>query len=327
MKTPAEPHRHGLHHGLTYHWQARFETRTVSRADRTTAALARSVTRARSIQTYLTARLLVDRDLASDFFRAYAYFRWIDDVVDVEARSQSERATFIKRQRELIDSLYRGELPRGLTREEEIAADLIGHDREESSGLHSFVRNMLAIIEFDAHRKGRPVSGPQLAWYSDALGKAVTDGLLHFVGNGHPYPQADNRESAALAAHITHLLRDMVEDTAEGFINIPQEYLEENSILPSDIGDPAFQAWVRSRVHLARRHFREGKAYLDRSGVLRCKIAGYWYCARFEGVLDLIERDGYVLRTTYPRRGKLAAWLKMAWLAAWVTWRHVTGRT
>ena len=42
-----------------------------------TASLARSITRAGSIQTYFTARLMVDRDLVDDFFRAYAYFRWI----------------------------------------------------------------------------------------------------------------------------------------------------------------------------------------------------------------------------------------------------------
>ena len=38
-------------------------------------ALAQSITRAGSKQTYYTARLLVDRELVSDFYRAYAYFR------------------------------------------------------------------------------------------------------------------------------------------------------------------------------------------------------------------------------------------------------------
>ena len=102
------------------------------------ATLARSIVRDRSKQTYFTARLLVDRDLEDDFFRGYAYFRWADDVVDLVAGSQDERVTFIDRQRELIDALYRGERPEDLTPEEEMVADLISHDRGQDSGLQSF---------------------------------------------------------------------------------------------------------------------------------------------------------------------------------------------
>jgi hypothetical protein len=64
----------------------------------TTAALAQAITRASSKQTYYTARLMVDKDLIDDFFRAYAYFRWADDIIDVSSRSDDERISFIKRQ-------------------------------------------------------------------------------------------------------------------------------------------------------------------------------------------------------------------------------------
>jgi hypothetical protein len=50
-----------------------------------TATLARSITWAGSKQTYYTARLMVDRDLMDDFYRAYAYFRWADDMIDAPA--------------------------------------------------------------------------------------------------------------------------------------------------------------------------------------------------------------------------------------------------
>ncbi len=50
---------------------------------------------------------------------------------------------------------------------------------------------------------------------------------------------------------------------------------------------------------MARGFFGEGKCYLDDLDVLRCKIVGYWYCARFEGVLDVIQSEGYVLRAGY----------------------------
>jgi phytoene/squalene synthetase len=303
-----------------------------------TAALARSITRSSSKQSYYTARLLVDRDLVDDCCRAYAYFRWADDMVDAVTppgapasvdgswSPRDKRIAFIQRQKGLIDRPYKDKRPAGLTPEEEIIADLINHDRGEDSGLRSFIHNFLAIIEFDAHRRGHLISQRELAWYSSCLGKAVTDAIQYFVGNGHPYPTADNHYLAATAAHITHMLRDTVEDNAEGYINIPGEYLEAHGIGPEDIDSPPFRAWVRDRVELARHYFREGKEYIDGLDVLRCKIAAHCYCARFEGVLDTIERDGYVLRPAYGERSKLSTWLRMVWLGASVTLQHLARR-
>lgn len=292
----------------------------------TTAALAQSITWDGSKQTYYTARLMVDRDLVNDFYRSYAYFRWADDIVDDSSQSNDERISFIRRQRELIDCLYRNERPDDLTPEEEIAADLINHDRGENSGLESFIRNMFDIIEFDAYRKGRLISQQELTWYTNCLGKSVIDGIQYFIGNGHPYPATDNRYLAAVAAHITHLLRDMLADIANGFINIPHEYLEAHGISPENVDSPPFRAWVRDRVEQARQYFCEGKRYLDEIDVLRCKIVGYWYCARFESVLDTIERDGYTLRAVYSERRNLSTWLKIVWLAVSVTLWHIARR-
>jgi phytoene/squalene synthetase len=288
-----------------------------------TAALARSITRAGSKQAYYTARLLVDKDLVDDSCRAYAYLRWVDDVVDGSSLSDDERISFVRRQRALIDRLRRNESQDDLTAEEEILATLMSHDRGENSGLQSFICSMFAIIEFDAYRKGRLISHQELTWYSDCVGRAVTEGSQYFIGNGHAYPESDNRYRASIAAHITHMLRDMLQDIADGFINVPREYLEAHGIGPIEVDSPPFRAWVRSRVQQARQYFSEGKRYLDRLDVLRCKMAGHWYCARFEGVLDTIERDDYILRAAHKERWKLSAWLKIARLSVSITFRHV----
>jgi phytoene/squalene synthetase len=288
-----------------------------------TAILARSITRAGSKQTYYTALLMVDKELLSDFFRAYAYFRWADDIIDRSNRSTSERISFIKHQRALIDRLYNNECPNDLNPEEEIIADLIHHDGEINSGLRSFINNMFAVIEFDAYRMGRIVSNSELIWYSSCLAQSVTDGLQYFIGNNSPNPPGDNRYLAAIAAHYTHLLRDMICDIADGFINIPQEYLDEHGIGPEDVNSPAFRAWVRKRVEQARAYFRDGKRYLDSLEVLRCKIMGYWYCARFEGILDTIERDGYILRANYKYQ---FVWFRMLGLGVILTFQHIFSR-
>jgi hypothetical protein len=47
----------------------------------------------------------------------------------------------------------------------------------------------------------------------------------------------------------------------------------------------------------------------------RCRIAGYAYIARFEIVLDAIEREFYRLRADYPERKNGRSALKMGWAA------------
>ena len=288
-----------------------------------TQTMAQSITRTGSKQTYFTAQLLVDKDLVNDFYKAYAYFRWVDDFIDIESQSKDERISFVKRQRFLLDSFYNHELPDNLVPEEMIVADLIGNDNGDTSGLSSFITNMFAIIEFDAYRRGRVINRSELTWYTDSLSQSVTDGLQYFIGNGSPYPGGENQYLAAAAAHIAHLLRDTIRDLEDGFINIPQEYLAEHGISPEDVHSPPYLAWVQNRVKQAKEYFREGKLYLDSLDVLRCKIMGYWYCARFEGVLNIIERDGFKLRADYKKE---FVWLKMLWLSVLLTFQHIFRR-
>lgn len=284
-----------------------------------TQSMAQSITRTGSKQTYFTAQLLVDKDLVNDFYKAYAYFRWVDDFIDIESQSKEERISFVKRQRLLLDSFYNHQLPANLVPEEMIVADLIGNDNGDSRGLTSFITNMFAIIEFDAYRRGRVIKRSELTWYTDSLSQSVTDGLQYFIGNGSRYPGGENQYLAAAAAHIAHLLRDTIRDLEDGFINIPQEYLAEHGINPEDVHSPPYLAWVQDRVKQAKEYFREGKLYLDSLDVLRCKIMGYWYCARFEGVLNIIERDGFKLRAEYKKE---FVWLKMLWLSVLLTFQH-----
>lgn len=286
------------------------------------ASLARSITWRGSKQTYYTALLMVDRALIRDCYRAYGYFRWADDQVDDSSMSDDERLAFIQRQRVLIEGLYRGQRPAALTKEEEIVADLIQHDSSEGSGLNSFILNFLAIIEFDAQRRGRLITQEELTWYAETLGKSVTNCIQHFIANSHPYPEHDNRYLAATAAHITHMLRDMESDIPEGYINIPLEVLEAHGIGAIDLDHPRIVGWVRDRVRQARAYFHKGKRYLDGLDVLRCKLVGYWYCARFEAVLSAIEENGYTLNREFNERRKLSNVVRLLWITLGVTFQH-----
>ncbi len=290
------------------------------------ATLARSITWKGSKHFFYIALLLADRDLVDDCFRAYAYFRWADDVIDVTLQSDSERIAFAEGQKEIIRRLYAGEFPARLSAEERMLADLVSHDREPNSGLRSFIHEFMWVLAFDACRSGATVSQTDLAEYTSRLATAVMDGIQYFIGKGHPYPMPPERIRAVTGAHITHMLRDMRQDLSAGIINIPRESLASYGLDPAHADPETLRTWVRERVGEARSEFREGRRYIDSLAVLRCKLAGIWYCAKFERVLDAIERDGFRLREDYSDRGGFAAWMEMIWLGIAAIVRHASAR-
>lgn len=274
-------------------------------------ALAASITRAASKQTYYTIRFLVDRDLIVDAYRAYAYFRWVDDRLDRELSERCERLAFVARQQSLVDHCYCDNRPHPLDKEEHMLANLIRGDRRENGGLQLYIRNMMAVMAFDAERKGRLISRRELTEYTRWLATAVTEAMHYFIGHQCATPHSEARYLAVSAAHITHMLRDTHEDGAAGYFNIPLEFIQSQQIDPQDVGSEPYRAWIQSRVQLARTCFKAGMDYIARVASFRCRMAGFAYFARFEGVLDAIERDGYRLRPEYPECKGLGAGVSM----------------
>lgn len=281
---------------------------TEIKAHHTKAAL---ITKAASSQTYYTIRFLVDRERVADAYRAYAYFRWVDDWVDEGDLDQNERRAFIHRQQDLIERAYRGEWPSKVTDEEQFLVDLIRTDPDPTSGLHAYITNMMSVMAFDAERRGRLISEAELDTYTHQLAVGVTEALYYFIGHNNPSPHTPDRYLPVIAAHITHMLRDMIDDYTTDYINIPRDYLEKHGIQPNEFDDDAYYTWIRCRVRLARDLFMAGESYLSRVKNWRCRLAGYAYVARFKAVLDTIERDGYQLRPDYNERKTLWGRLKL----------------
>ena len=275
--------------------------------------LAASITWAASKQTYYTIRFLVDRQRVPDAYRTYAYFRWVDDRVDQELPGAPERIAFVERQNALVEGLYRGERPVCLTGEERLLADLVYSDREANSGLQAYVRNMMAVMVFDAYRRGRLISQKELSEYSSWLATAVTEAMHYFIGHCCASPRTETRYQAVTAAHIVHMLRDTREDTAAGYVNIPREFLETHAIAATDLDSPAYRMWVQGRVELARDYFKAGESYMAQVENPRCRLAGYAYMARFTVELEAIQRNSYRLPAGAPGRKRLGAGLRIGW--------------
>jgi len=205
--------------------------------------------------------------------------------------------------------------------------ELIQNDTEKNSGLSSYLRNMMQVMEFDARRRGRPISQAELNEYTRWLAVAVTDNLHHFIGHGEFAPHDETRYMAVSAAHIVHMLRDTFDDLQTGYYNIPREVLDTNRITPQDVHSDAYRAWVKSRVELAREYFEAGRNYFSRVQNGRCRLACFAYIARFDWLLDTFEKEGYYLRPQYDERKSATNGLRMGWLAlsSTLNWRGSNG--
>lgn len=233
-----------------------------------TLFLAKKITKANSLQTYYTIKFLVDRGLNGDAFKAYAYFRWFDDQVDDNLATKAQRVELVRRQKRIINSSYLRKEVENLLPEEQMIKEVIFSDKRTNPRLESFIRNFLAIIEFDAKRRGRRINPQELSWYTKTLGKAVTDCIEYFIGNKSQYPDSVYKYRAATAAHITHILRDQEKDSLLGYFNVLPEKDE-----------------ILKQVKLARTYFQQGREYIRKIPNFRCKVAAYLYCVRFERLL------------------------------------------
>jgi phytoene/squalene synthetase len=281
-------------------------------------ALAEVITKSASKQTYYTIRLLADQGMAGGAYRAYGYFRWVDDVLDGDEWgssnwTQEEKLSFVRSQKDLVDACYRDETMANLCPEEYMLVDLVKHDTGKNPGLRSYLYNMMAVMEFDAARRGQIISQAELDHYTQMLAVAVTDALHYFIGHYDPQPDRELRYQAVTAAHMTHMLRDAYEDTEIGYFNIPSQFLKQNKLNPQDIEASVYRDWVCERVKLARQHFLSGRKAIAQVKSWRCRLAGYAYTARFEWVLRTIERENFCLRCEYPDRKGWRASLWMVW--------------
>src|SRR5262249_41856516 len=146
------------------------------------------------------------------------------------------------------------------------------------------------------------ISDVELNAYTRWLAIAVTEAMHHFIGNGAFAPRDETRYLAVSAAHITHMLRDTYEDARTGYYNVPREVLEAHHLGPDDVQSDAYRVWVKSRVQLARAYFAAGKSYVARVQSARHRLAAFAYMARFEWLLEALEREDFRLRPRHPER-------------------------
>ena len=282
-------------------------------------SLAAAITKIASEQTYYTIRFLVDRPLVEDAYRAYAYFRWIDDIVDevkpnVAYAGDADRLVrlrFLDRQTEILEACLSGGDPGDFDPHEAMLVELVRHADRSDPRLVAYLRHMMLVMRFDVGRRGRLITQQELDDYTRSLSIAVTEAMHYFIGNEAAAPHDETRYLAVSGAHIVHMLRDSHVDIRAGYFNVPREILEASSIGPADFRCDAYRNWVRERVRLARAHFEAGQTYFARIQSRRHRLAGIAYMARFEWLIEALERNDFTLQAEYADQRSLATGLRM----------------
>ena len=280
---------------------------------RVSASLAAEITHTASLQTYYTIQTLVPEARRFDALRAYAYFRWVDDMIDGDACDQPARVEFLNEQKELLYACLEGRAPVSLRHEEWMLVDLVQGPLTSDAGLRIYLTYMMDVMEYDTHRRNRRLTQKRLNWYSRRLATAVTEAVFTFIGESAEPALVPQRYDAADAAHIVHMLRDLCDDLDVGYNNIPVEIIPGDRVLPSELDHPRFKNWVRSRIETAKYLFAAGRRYLQGVENSRCRIAGALYEARFQGVIAAIENEGYTLRRDYSDCMGPRMQIDMAW--------------
>jgi phytoene/squalene synthetase len=194
-------------------------------------------------------RLLCPRDGYQTFARVYAYFRWVDDWVDVPDRALLGAAAFVRAQAQALGQARPGapEPERALGR---VRSDPVWWPRIESA-----VRLMLEALAFDAARGREPqpeaAIEAQIARVGDAYLAAV------WACSGAPGRVPAGLLPLARGATRAHLVRDQEIDAQLGYCNVPAERVAGASPTAEELA-----AWSRDFAGRAARELASGRAAL-----------------------------------------------------------------
>ena len=171
------------------------------------------------------------------FAPAYAYARWLDDVVDSGGVPESTKSEIFERQKLILSSYPSVQELRPLSIPESLLCLLLDQDARWGGRMRDSIVETFDTFEFDLARRFRRVRRAELDDYSERMGVSFARSIALLLGV-EGLPTRAELAPLARAGCKTFMLRDLREDLEHGYINIP---LEDDGIV-QDLG---LSAWVR----------------------------------------------------------------------------------
>jgi len=276
-------------------------------------ATAEQITQKESATLYYLAKLLFNWGTLPIFCLVYAYFRWLDDVLDAPHQSNLTMREIISRQTELLANLYQSRDVSLQNQAEEMLQLAIEYDVAHKNYLQNYIMEMFHALEFDAHRRYQSCSHSLLNEYSKNLGQSYTRVLQAFThAPNTQFLATDNVYQAGIAAHQAHILRDFYNDIALGYYNISAEDMAKWGWSVNDLAEVDLHEWVQEIVTTAYSSFLTGLQGFSQVKNKRFRFLGYAMSIQYIFILETIQCDDYQLRRCYQPsnrdKGRMLLW-------------------
>lgn len=263
---------------------------------------AEKVTHENRPETLFLLRRLWNREEVSIFSLIYAYFRWLDDYVDLSHRNQEDKILFVDQQWDLWKKLYCNNLTieSSSTIYSSILRWVVAYDREHNCVLQKHINRFFNAIMYDANRQYKLESEDALLRYSFDLGGAYTTILIIL---STPNNKRENShklaEYAGFASHQIHILRDFFSDIKLGFFNISKQDIDSYGLSLNQNCSNEIRPWVYKVVERAQSAFDTGIAAINRIHSVKCRFLLLSSLSPYLGLMESIKKDNYYLKNNY----------------------------
>lgn len=235
------------------------------------------------------------RSRRNTLFRAYEYFRWVDDYIDDKKTLTKDAKRLLSREIRLISTLYSHKPITPTYIFEEYISSVISEDYENRNGMQEIINGFFCALSWDVRRRNRIPTAKELTSYSQYLGCSYSQGITYGL-NYHP---TDSRflevsNNCGVAAHITHMLRDFFIDLEIGYINISKEDIEKYHInLSSNRQDlkMALSPWCKDQFLKTQNLFNQGLNSINKLPGFRARFAFRLISIRYLLILKKVKRD------------------------------------
>lgn len=249
-------------------------------------------------ENFPVASFLLGRRERAQLMAIYGVARLIDDIGDESDGDRGVLLDWVDEQLDRVASGARTEHP------------VFGALAARTRGLPLPQEPFRRLVE--ANRQDQLVSRyqtfDQLLGYCRLSAAPVGELVLHVFGGATPENLALSERICA-GLQVTEHLQDIAEDFARGRVYLPQEDLARFGCEDADLGmipaGPRMRAVVAFEVERTRALLRQG-APLARRLPARPRAAIAGFVAGGRAALEAIERTGYDVRETPPRRTRRA---------------------
>jgi hypothetical protein len=171
-----------------------------------------------------------------------------------------------------------------------MAAIAIEEDRKNGSRLQSMIMGFLEAITWDVERRNKIVNQLELDRYSLLLGRSYSEGLLYGLKLNPCEPIfMIPKTICGIAAHWSHLLRDLNEDLKLGYINISDDEIKQYSI---NLNYPqTLRPWIRAKCYRTLDMFVEGRKSRNLLPTHKARLVFDLNCLKHISVINKIIKQ------------------------------------